>query len=226
MSTRKILSFKRVLRTVKINHMAEGAITTPKNQVIVTNINMVDFRVSFTIIAEENFNMGVQQQHKINTSLKNLKEVPFTNNSKLVTLTLMTLIHPVVRKLFTKEIPNAPRLAGMISHFVIHLKQITCDQEIVSIVKGYQIPFVNLLVKEKLPNTIKMSEQQSLLVDQEISELQEKRVIQKAETTQEEFLGNLSFVGKKDWVHLPLINLKNSIRSYLTRTSKWKVCIA
>ena len=82
----------------------------------------------------------------------------------------------------------------MLSQFVIHLKKITCDQEIVSIVKGYQIPFANLLVWEKLPNTIKMSEQQSLLVDQEISELQEKRVIQKVETTQQEFLGNLSFV--------------------------------
>ena len=226
MSTRKSLSFKRVFRTVKINHTVEGAITTRKNQVIETNINMVDFRVGFTIIAEENFNMGVQQQHKINTSLENLKDVPFTNNSKLATLTLMTLIDPVVRKLFTEEIPNAPRLAGMLSQFVIHLKKITCDQEIVSIVKGYQIPFANLLVQEKFPNTIKMSEQQSLLVDQEISELQEKRVIQKVETTQEEFLGNLSFVGKKDGGHLPVINLKNSIRSYLTSTSKWKVCIA
>ena len=83
--------------------MAEGVITTRKNQAIETNINMVDFRVSFTIIAEENFNMGVQQQHKINTSLENLKEAPFTNNSKLVTLTLMTLIHPVVRKLFMHQ---------------------------------------------------------------------------------------------------------------------------
>ena len=90
--------------------MVEGAITTRENQVTETNINIVDSRVRFTIIAEGNFNMGVQQ-HKVNTSLENLKEVPFTNNSKLVPLTSMTLIHPVVRKLFTEEIRNVPRLA-------------------------------------------------------------------------------------------------------------------
>ena len=103
--------------------MTEGAITTRENQVIETNINMVDCRVRFTIIAESNFNMGVQQ-HKVNTSLENLKEVSFTNNSKLVPLTSMTLIHPVVRKLFTEEIPNVPRLAGRLSQFVKHWKKL------------------------------------------------------------------------------------------------------
>ena len=77
---------------------------------------MVDSKVHFNIIAEGNSDMEVQQ-HKVNTSLENLKEVPFTNNSKQVPLALMTLIHPVVRKLFTKEIPNVP-LAGKLSHFV------------------------------------------------------------------------------------------------------------
>ena len=51
-----------------------------------------------------------------------------------------------------------------------------------SIVKGYQTPFTDLPVQEKPPNTIEMSKQQSLLVDQEISELLEKKDIQKAET--------------------------------------------
>ena len=59
--------------------------------------------------------------HKVNTSLENLKEVPFTNNSKLVPLASMTLIHPVVRKLFTEEIPNVPL------------------ETYLSLVKGYQI---------------------------------------------------------------------------------------
>ena len=73
----------------------------------------------------------------------------------------------------------------------------TRDQEILSIVKGFQIPFTNLPVQEKPPNTIKMSDQQSLLVDQEISELLEKGAIQKVETAQEEFLSNHFLVGKK-----------------------------
>ena len=71
---------------------------------------MVYSRVLFKVIVEGNFNMEVQQ-HKVNTSLENLKEVPFTSNSKLVPPASMTMIHPVVRKLFTEEISNAP-LAG------------------------------------------------------------------------------------------------------------------
>ena len=126
MSARRSLPLERALRTVKINRIAEGAITTRENQVTETNINIVDSRVRFTIIAEGNFNMGVQQ-HKVNTCLENLKEVPFTNNSKLVPLTSMTLIHPVVRKLFTEEIRNVPRLAGGLSQFVKQWKKITCD---------------------------------------------------------------------------------------------------
>ena len=51
------------------------------------------------------------------SSLENLKEVPFTNNSKQVPLASITLIHPVVRKLFTEEIPNVP-LVGRLSQFV------------------------------------------------------------------------------------------------------------
>ena len=48
---------------------------------------------------------------------KNLKEVPFTNNSKLLPMTSVTFIHPVVRKLFTEEIPNLPLARGL-SQFV------------------------------------------------------------------------------------------------------------
>ena len=53
-----------------------------------------------------------------------------------------------------------------------------------------------------------MSEQQSLLVDQEISEFLEKGPILKAETAQEEFLSNIFLVGKKDGGNRPVINLK------------------
>ena len=180
MLARRNLPFEKALRTIKINRMAEGAITPRGNQVIETNINMVNSKVRFNIIAEGNFNMEVQQ-HRVNTSLENLKEVPFTNNSKLVPLASMTLIHLVVRKLFTEEIPNVP-LAGRLSQFVKQWEQITRDQEILSIVKGYQTPFTNLPVQEKPPNTIEMSKQQSLLVNQEISELLEKGAIQKVET--------------------------------------------
>ena len=67
------------------------------------------------------------QEHRVNTSLENLKEVPFANNSNLVPLASMTLIHRVVRKLFTKEISDVP-LAGRLSQFVKQWQKITHDQ--------------------------------------------------------------------------------------------------
>ena len=74
--------------------------------------------------------------------------------------------------------------------------------------KGYQIPFTGFPFQEKSPSAIKISEQQSLLVDQEISELLEKGDIQKAETAQDKFLSNLFLVGKKGRRNRPVINLK------------------
>ena len=108
--------------------MAESAITMQGNKVIETNINMINYKARFNIIVEGNFNMEVQQ-HMENTSLENLKEVSFTNNSKLFPLASMTFIHPVVRKLSTKEIPNVP-LAGRLSQFVKQCKKIHATKKL------------------------------------------------------------------------------------------------
>ena len=143
--------------------------------------------------------------HRVNTSSENLK-VPSSSNSKLLPLASMALIHPVVRKLFTEEIPNVP-LAGRLSQFVKQWEKVTHDQEILSIVIRYQMPFTNLSIQEK-PNTTKMSEQLSLLVDQEISELLEKGAIQKVQTAQEKFISNIFVVGKNDGGNYAVINLK------------------
>ena len=105
--------------------MAEGAFTTRGNQIIETNKNIVNSKVCFNIIAKGNFNMEVQQ-HRVNTSLENLKEVSDTHNSKLVPLASMTFIHLAVRKLFTEEIPNVPR-AGRLLQFVKQWEKITRD---------------------------------------------------------------------------------------------------
>ena len=103
MLARRSLPFEKALRTVKINRMAQGSITTRGNQVIETNIiNMVDSRVRFKIIAERNFITKVEQL-KVNISVENLKEVRLTNNSKLMSIASMTLIHLVVTKSFSEK---------------------------------------------------------------------------------------------------------------------------
>ena len=53
-----------------------------------------------------------------------------------------------------------------------------------------------------------MSEQQSLLVHQEMSKLLEKAAIQEPETTDEEFLSDSFLLRKKDGRNFPVINLK------------------
>ena len=45
-------------------------------------------------------------------------------------------------------------------------------------------------------------------MDQEVSEILEKRAIQKVETAQEEFLSNIFLMGKKDGENCPVINLE------------------
>ena len=103
MLARRSLPFEKALRAVKMNRMAQGSITTRGNQVTETNgINMVDSRVRFKIIVEQNFITKVEQ-HKVNISAENLKEVRLTNNSKLMPIASMTLIHLVVTKSFSEK---------------------------------------------------------------------------------------------------------------------------
>ena len=125
----------------------------------------------------ENFIMQVQHQ-MVNTSFIIQKEVPVTSNSELIPLIkIATLehLHPIIRKLFTKNIPNA-LLAGRLPYFITAWENITQDQEILSIVKGYEISFVSLTSQEKIPN---LSKEQFSLLEQEGLEMLEKGAIQK-----------------------------------------------
>ena len=78
----------------------------------------------------------------VNTFFTIQKEVPATSSSELVPLIKTATLehaHPIIRKLFTKSIPNVP-LARTLAYFIAPLEKITQDQEILSIVKGYEIP--------------------------------------------------------------------------------------
>ena len=50
-------------------------------------------------------------------------------------------------------------------------KKMTQDQEILSVVKGYVIPFLKVPVEKSTPKQVTVSISQQLLIDQEIMEM-------------------------------------------------------
>ena len=104
-----------------------------------------DFKTARVQVPESSI---IQAQHEmVNTSFTIQKEVPVTSTSELVLLMkIATLehVHPIIRKSFTKSISNIP-LAGILPYFITAWEKITQDQEILSTVKGYKIPFVRHL---------------------------------------------------------------------------------
>ena len=114
----------------------EGDTITRQNQVIETKTKMFNFKTTRVQVPGSSI-MEVHHQ-MVNTSFTIQKEVPVTSNSELVPLikiATLELVYPIIRKLFTKSIPNVP-LAGRLAYFIAAWEKITQDQEILSIVKG------------------------------------------------------------------------------------------
>ena len=109
---------------------------------------------------------------------------------------------------FTKSIPKVP-LARALPYFITAWEKITQDQEILSVVKGHEIPSVSLPFQEKIANLTKMLKEQFSFAEQELLEMLEKGAIQKVVPSQGQFLNNLYHVEKKDGRNYPMINLKN-----------------
>ena len=95
------------------------------------------------------------QHEMVNASFTTQKEVSVTSNSELIS--------------------NAS-LAGRLPYFITAWENITQDQEILSIVKEYEISFISLTSQEKIPN---LSKEQFSLLEQEGLEMLEKAAIQK-----------------------------------------------
>ena len=64
-------------------------------------------------------------------------------------------VHSLVKGLYSKEIFPNLKLAGRLSQFLMNWKKLTQNQEILSIVEGYQIPFLKEPVQSKLPHSTK-----------------------------------------------------------------------
>ena len=113
---RKILPLRKALYFTKINRKVESDTIKRQNQVIETKTKMFDFKTMRVQLPESS---TTQVQHQmLNISFIIQKEVPVTSNSELVPMIkIATLehVHPIIRKLFTKSIPNVP-LAGRLAY--------------------------------------------------------------------------------------------------------------
>ena len=142
----------------------------------------------------------------------NVPRAPLFNRTKtpyIVPISDLKFVHPVVKQLFVgKDIPNVP-LAGRLRHFLASWKLLTRDPVILSVIEGYQIPFLCSPHQESAPKEIHMSQTEKELVTMEVSEMLEKGAITKVVNQKEKgFLSQLFLVGKKDGGHRPVINLK------------------
>ena len=89
----------------------------------------------------------------------------FIDKSQVTTNTNTDLvnIHALIKPLFSKEMltkaVNIPP-AGRISPFLINWQKLTSNQDIISVIKGYNIPFIKSSFQQKIPNFTKINKNQ------------------------------------------------------------------
>ena len=137
----------------------------------------------------------------VNTFCSKRKEPPHSNSQisfpVMINMEDLTHVHPILKKLFSKQkIPKcAP--AGRIKEFLPAWKLLTRDQEVLALVEGYQISLLMEPVQEKAPKVLKLNQEQQKQVDLEVKE---KGSISKVC----HFL-----ICKKGWENRPVINLND-----------------
>ena len=109
--------------------------------------------------------------------------------------------------------PVTTKVAGRIQHFSQAWKQMTSDKVILDMVKGCHITFTHNRFPLQLrpPQSIKFTDWESSLMDQEIYTLLQKGVIEEAYHSHGEFLSNVFLRPKKNGSFRMILNLKNLI---------------
>ena len=135
----------------------------------------------------------------------------FLNISPVIPNAELVNVHLLSKRLFSKEmltktadIPPGVR----ISHFLVNLKKLTLNRDILSVVKGHRISSIKIPFEQKIPNFTRMNKKQITLVYLKLKEMLRKGAIKRTQPAQVEFLSNLFLVGKKYGVYRPVINLK------------------
>ena len=181
--------FGQVLHRTATNRIVEGDFTTVKNRKIETDI---------TCSRVENKTKNGAVMSQVNKVLHQ-KLVPLSRKfPELIPKDSLTNAHPLVKNLFTGKIPNL-QLTGRLAHFSKNWENLTQDQEILSVVKWYMIPFLKVSVQRNIPKQVATSKKQELLINQEIMEMLDKGPTKKVEHQfPRQFLSNILLVEKKD----------------------------
>ena len=121
----------------------------------------------------------------------------------------MKRVHPLVKALFPiYSVPLGP-LAGRLSLFYSNWTKLTQDPNILNIIQGFEIPFLEKPYQTKLPNPPVLNQKQSNLVREEVKEMLLKGAIQKVTQCKNHYISNLFLISKNDGRNRPVINLKH-----------------
>ena len=121
----------------------------------------------------------------------------------------LTHVHPILKKLYSKQKIPKCALAGRIKELLPAWKLLTKDQELLALVEGYQIPLLMEPVQEKDPKVLKLNQEQQKQVDLDVKAMLEKGSISKVCHSKGEFLNSLFLISRKRGGNRPVINLKN-----------------
>ena len=119
-------------------------------------------------------------------------------------------VHPLVRALFpTNPIPEV-LLARTLKFLYLNWAKLTQDLNILNIIQGFDIPFLENLVQGKSTNPPDLNQEQSKLVKEALKEMLLKSVIQPVSSCKNQYLSNLFLASKRDRpCNRLVINLKH-----------------
>ena len=109
----------------------------------------------------------------------------------MIHLEEFTHVHPILKKLFSKQKIPKYALARRIKEFLPAWKLLMKDQELLALVEGYQIPLLMEPVQEQASKVPKLNQGQQKQADLEVKAMLEKGSITKVWHSKGEFLSNL-----------------------------------
>ena len=102
-------------------------------------------------------------------------------------------VHPSIRNLFQLSKVQSAQ-AGRVQKFLENWKLITSDQNILNIVKGWEIPLLDSPVQSHIPQGVRMNAIEEKAMDLEVQSMLRKGAIRVAIPKPDQFLSNIFVV--------------------------------